>query len=514
MGLPVSPYSTVNALNRNVLTVIPIVGWTGVGPDMEMNLYHNSATVDATFDATRGMGFDLGPGWTTSFSAHLFEVGSNDRIVVADDGTRDLFTWKISAWLTPPGVHDRLTYDAAALKYTLKYKDQSFDTFDANGLLIAVSDAFGNQITIQRVSGRIATVTDASGRLFQFGYVGSKLDRIIDPKEDDPTNTLITLQQREWTFGYDAGGRVSAVTDPMAFLNDFQYDGAGRISQIRDKYDPNDLNTPAPGWYVLEYDAFLTRDADALRKVTDPLNTQQFFNVGGDGPFRFHVDYTDRRGNKWVYESWQGLPEALIESPPVAAIVNPLGERTSFQYDGNRNRSRFTDALGNTWRLTHDGRGNTTSIASPLHVTGEFFHKQVWAYDEYPEGDPLAGQIFNNLTSYTDAEGNVTTYNYAEVGFPTLLTSILEPETVPGEGTAITRFEYYIAPFSTPTCNPTGEPDSNECKHGQLERITDPNTVVTSLDYDRWGQTHFYREGQVGGVPVFEMRTEIDAGSR
>ena len=194
--------------------------------------------------------------------------------------------------------------------------------------------------------------------------------------------------------------------------------------------------------------------------------------------------------------------------------MNPLGERTSFQYDGNRNRSRFTDALGNTWRLTHDGRGNTTSIASPLHVTGEFFHKQVWAYDEYPEGDPLAGQIFNNLTSYTDAEGNVTTYNYAEVGFPTLLTSILEPETVPGEGTAITRFEYYIAPFSTPTCNPTGEPDSNECKHGQLERITDPNTVVTSFDYDRWGQTHFYREGQVGGIPVFEMRTETDSGSR
>ena len=72
MGLRVSPYSTVNLLNRNVLTVLPIVSWTGIGPAMEMHLYHNSATVDASFDTTRGMGFDLGPGWTTSFSAHLF----------------------------------------------------------------------------------------------------------------------------------------------------------------------------------------------------------------------------------------------------------------------------------------------------------------------------------------------------------------------------------------------------------------------------------------------------------
>ncbi|MCH8147932.1 MAG: RHS repeat protein [Planctomycetes bacterium] len=514
VGLTVSPYSTVNVLNRNVLTVMPIVGWTGVGPDMQMNLYHNSATVDATFDTTRGMGFDLGPGWTTSFSAHLFEVGTDDRIVVGNDGTRDLFTWDGSGWVAPSGVHRALSFDATTSKYTLKYNDQSFDTFDVDGLLIAVVDAVGNQISIQRVNERIDTVTDASGRLFQFVYVGSNLDRIIDPKEDSGSNPLITLQQREWTFAYDGEGRMSAVTDPMALLNDFQFDDAGHITQIRDKYDPNDLGTPAPGWYVFEYEGHVTRDPNALRNVTDPLNTQQFFHVVGDGLFRFHVDYTNRRGYVWAVESWQPLPEVLIESPPVAAILNPLGQRTTLDYDTDRNMIRYTNALGNAWTLTYDANGNTTSLASPLHIKGEFFHKQIWAYDEYPEGDPLEGQIFNNLTSYTDAEGNVTTYKYAEVGFPKLLTSIVEPETVPGEGTALTRFEYYIAPFSTTTCNPTGEPDNNECKHGQLETMTDPNHVVTSFDYDRWGQTHFYREGQVSGVPVFERRTVSDSGSR
>ena len=45
MSLRASPYSTVNLLNRNVLTVLPIVSWTGIGPAMEMNLYHNSSSV-------------------------------------------------------------------------------------------------------------------------------------------------------------------------------------------------------------------------------------------------------------------------------------------------------------------------------------------------------------------------------------------------------------------------------------------------------------------------------------
>lgn len=60
--VPVSTYSAVNARHGNLFTSIPIVSWSGVGPDMDMRLYHNSALVNTTFDLTTNVGFNLGPG--------------------------------------------------------------------------------------------------------------------------------------------------------------------------------------------------------------------------------------------------------------------------------------------------------------------------------------------------------------------------------------------------------------------------------------------------------------------
>ncbi|MCH9003642.1 MAG: RHS repeat protein [Planctomycetes bacterium] len=274
----ISTYSVVNMLNRNVHTVIPIVSWTGIGPPMSMNLYHNSATVDSVIDLTRGMGFDLGPGWTTSFSAHLSNDLLGNRLVISDDGTRNTFKLNGAQWDGPPGVYDVLTFDEVAQKYTLKHKDQSYDEFDADGLLIAVSDALGNKITIQRVDGRLDTVTDAAGRILQFVYDGVVLDKIIDPieleDEVDPNEPDI-LEEREWTILYGFVPGLDVV-DPMGFRIGMYFDSEGRIERIVDKHAPLDFDN-FPWWTVYEYDIAFQRDRDALRRVTDPLNLKQGF---------------------------------------------------------------------------------------------------------------------------------------------------------------------------------------------------------------------------------------------
>jgi hypothetical protein len=43
--IPVSTYSVVNSRDLNLITPIPIVSWSGIGPDIEFNLYQNSAGV-------------------------------------------------------------------------------------------------------------------------------------------------------------------------------------------------------------------------------------------------------------------------------------------------------------------------------------------------------------------------------------------------------------------------------------------------------------------------------------
>ncbi|MCH7908218.1 MAG: RHS repeat protein [Candidatus Hydrogenedentes bacterium] len=350
----------MNTLNRNVHTVIPIVSWTGAGPPMSMNLYHNSATVDWLVDLTRGMGFDLGPGWTTSFSAHISNYGVG-KAVISDDGARNLFNQNGAQWDGPRGVHDVLTFDEVTQKYTLKHKDQSYDEFDNNGLLIAVVDALGNRITIQRVDGRIDTVTDAAGRILRFTYNEFfNLDKIIDPVEledqADPGDPE-PLQEREWTFTRGNLGHLSTIRDPMGYLIDMQYDSEGRIERIADKHHIDNF----PGWYVYEYDIGFERDRDALRRVTDPLNFKQAFQAAYDANFSFHVNHTDKRGNLWVYDSWRGA----VGNAPAGAITNPLAQKSTFQYDTDWNLLQRTDPLNNTWTYTYDATGNTlTRIAA------------------------------------------------------------------------------------------------------------------------------------------------------
>jgi hypothetical protein len=69
--LAVATFSSVNLRHGNVFTEIPIVGWSGRGPSLSISLYHNSANVDSTLPLTRSIGFDLGPGWTISYSAQI-----------------------------------------------------------------------------------------------------------------------------------------------------------------------------------------------------------------------------------------------------------------------------------------------------------------------------------------------------------------------------------------------------------------------------------------------------------
>ncbi|UCC32157.1 MAG: hypothetical protein JSU86_07720, partial [Phycisphaerales bacterium] len=94
--IPVSTYSSVHTRHGNLLTTIPIISWSGRGPSMAMALYHNAANVDSQLPLTAGMGFDLGPGWTVSYSSLLIlddPLEPTTVTVIADDGTQDVYTW-------------------------------------------------------------------------------------------------------------------------------------------------------------------------------------------------------------------------------------------------------------------------------------------------------------------------------------------------------------------------------------------------------------------------------------
>ncbi len=476
-GLQAGTYTMANTRHGNLLTVIPLVGWGGVGPDLSFGLFHNSANVDSTLNLTRGMGFDLGDGWTTSYSAHLIHDDQSTPSTVTvfhDDGTRDVFTDNGSAWVAPAGVYDELTYVSAESVWRLAHKDQSYTEFDSDGLLSKIVDPFGNELTITRdaVTKRLDAITDAANRRLNFKYdsQNGELLRVEDPNEgvsEPGPSTLPAI--RSWVLTYDANDRLSIVEDPDTFQVRFTYEASGVLDEITDK--DGDA-------YAYDYDA-----AYRIDLVTDPVGrtprlTQAFAYTCDAQAGTNTTTFTDRRGQNWVH--------VYNSDGEIQSSANPLNNIFKYDYDSNRNLTRYTDARNKSWIMTYDAFGNMLTVTDPLT------HVSTWTYDS-----------FNNMTSYTDADNHTWTFKYSHTEYDTLLTSVDEPGVGYPPVVATTRLEYY------------GSKDP-PYTNGLLKEVTDPNGVATAFAYDVWGQPASVAEGEIPGRAAYgaTMEVQYDSGTR
>ncbi len=477
-SIPAGPFSTVTSWSGSLSTTVPIVGFVGRGPSLDIMLFHDSANVYRTNNT--GFGVDMGPGWSVSFSGHIEEgIPGLFATVVEDDGSRNVFSNGSGEYVAPPGVYDSLAYDYMSDEWTLTRKDQTKRIFDGDGKLIRIVDSSGNTLTVNWVSGialtRISDVVDDGGRRIEYKYTSGtdRLDEIYDPA-NKAASTDFSRAPRSWNIHYfnsngtDSNGWVLAeVRDPV--YDDtapivFEYDDDGRITGITDKYVAENRSGKTFGY---GYD-----DDGRINLLSDPSelgNDDQTIAYSVDsGNGDLVTEYYDRRGNKWTYRAF---PDSSLKS-----ITDPLTHATSFERDSNFNMTKVIDALSNGWSYSFDDRGNLATATDPLaNVTSNSF-------DDY-----------NNLTSTVDAEGEVWQYFYDDTQDPTLLTSIVEPDDgVNGQG--VTELAYYDT-------NGASEGESN----GALAAVIDPNGVITSFQYDQFGHQQFMFEGAElaggGGTP-------------
>ncbi len=488
-GLPMATYSVVNLRNGNCLTVIPVVSWSGLGPTLDMTLYHNSATVgDDQALLTRGMGFTLGPGWTTSYSGHVYvDPGDpNTAIVFEDDGTRNEFTKSGDEWVASVGVFDVL--DETTNGWKLTRSDQSYREFTDfgtsgayDGLLTAEVDSSGNRLEISRAlqadGYRIVEVTDAAGRPLEFDYSGYGTGPDYELVLRDPVDKLASGQddpnavERVWHLVRDASGWMQSawIDQDRRYENAFNYDGAGRLTSVSD-YDGHA--------YTYQYAA---ADQYRLQRVTDPTP------VGGGDPLYQELAYvtvpprddtittlTDRRGYDWTFR--------FLVDGRLKQTTNPLNKTRWFTWDANRNLGTYKDPALNVWTLTWDDRGNLTSVSEPGGHNVRY-----WTYDQY-----------NTVTSFTDGLGNVTRFEYNDPVIgpygtdPTLLIKVIEPPDGQGNPAADIDLAYYYA-GDKPEWNGllaavTHDPDFGITTNGATP-------VTTEFEYDDWGQFAGERQG-------------------
>ncbi len=454
-GQSVSPYSTVNLSNGNVLTVIPIVSWSGRGPGVDCRLYHNSADGK----------------WRYSYSRHLEFVNDDEISFVRDDGRGIRFTRVGEEWRPEAGYFLTLTKpDPVGTRWEIRTKDQWTMVFDnkevgEDALLKQIVDSAGNVLTIDGSPPGGMRVTDAPGRTLRTSFV---LDGKI-PEFFDEFRVFDDQMGRAWTIGVASGSeRVTSIRDPMGFRTAIGYSvlsGAGsgaatdRIGSITDKYE---LNGPRNS-YNYQYHA-----DGRLAQVFDPspfshVQTFQYDDSSG----RAETRYTNRRGATYTYS----YNDKFGGNYNLGAIYEP-DKWTLFRYDDDRNLTIRWHQWFEIWRWTYDGNGNTLTATDPE------FNTQTWTYDAY-----------NNVTSYTDGEGESWTFGYDVPGVggpeidPTALTEVHLPMVETGTDDVI-----YVSYHDRTQNGLSG--------HGMVKTVTDPNGVQTRFDYDSRGQLYSETEGR------------------
>lgn len=393
-GIDVGTYTNANLVSGNLQTVIPLASWSGLGPPMVFNLYHNSAD---------GL-------WRTSYSRKLVEVvAGQEMMLIEDDGREITFTHNGSSWDVEAGYHLDLTYTTF---WQIKTKSQWIWEFDSILRLSAIVDAAGNRLTVVWATPRRMTVTDAAARYFRV-YLKTHPPPMSPPLLPPAPGTYVydnavDFTARTWTTSYTFD-ELDQLTDPMGFTIDVTYASEKKLSTIADKEGDK---------YTYEY-----HPDNRLDRVMSPVpfgDHQQHFVYTATPFIIVRTDYTDVRGT--LYRYWFNS-----DNNYAVKFVVDMFKTLRYEYDADMNLTDFYDGVQNRWIYAYDVNGNKLSETDPVNPIRQ------WAYD-----------AFNNVTSYTDAEmpANVTTFEYfAAPNDPTALKKVTLPPV--GGKSGIVTLDYY-----------------------------------------------------------------------
>ncbi|MGF1632984.1 MAG: CARDB domain-containing protein [Phycisphaerae bacterium] len=434
----------------------------------------------------------FGVGWVTPWDTRLIAVPGGQQVL-------DLTTAQVGFQEQPDG-----SFVGPAGFGTLRRLGDTFDytdaggtvyRFDADGLLLSLTDRNANQITASRTVGRITQLIHSDQTSISFTYTPEGF-----------VQSATTSDGRGVAYAYGAGGqRLSSVTTNRGTTN-YTYDTfgnpavAGALSTIARAdgsvasftYDDQGRQTGAFGPF--EGDTTISylgqgeiRTTDALGNVTSYLLTDLL------KPGRV----TDARGNvvRLEYDqngtlSREVLPGGLAwryqydAAGKLIGVINPLGASSAFSYEEATGQlSLVSDPRGNQMRFAYDSLGNLQQVTNPDNTGQSFTYT--------PRGLPA---------TQTNARGQVISRTFDDTG--RLLTL-----QVPG-GPA-TSFTYDAAGNVLTTNDAAGTTSYTYDAAGRVTQVSYPDGTTVSLAYDAAG-----RRQQLADNRGYQANYTYDAAGR
>jgi RHS repeat-associated protein len=414
----------------------------------------------------------LGYGWTHSFETRVEtpqeEDGARVAVITFGDGHAEKYTLAPgeTAWQPQPGVWNKLGQEVDG-SFSLMTHSQLRHDFDITGRLEAISDRFGNTLSVvwENVPGttndrRIQKVVLPGGpadgsetRAVMFSYRDSSPTFLW--KLEDPMHHFIEFIQ-------DAAGDLVQWKNELLHTTSYAYDGLHQMTEGRDGknhlfvknfYDPTTRRVyrqEDPSQDVTLFDYDFPEDATSERITTITRLAAPTF-AANDARNEVTVDVHDpklRRKEQRV----------RIDAPDQTGQVIWLVEK--WAYDDATNEV-----------ISQTNRRNLTT-----HFT----------------------RVNGNLTRVQTPDGGVRTLDYTDPANPTLPTLITYPDIRVKEKREYNASGSLIAvtfPFDAT------QPLQNRRSFtvdtfGQVTLKTDANNVQQSTEFDVWGRPFRFTDGE------------------
>lgn len=366
---------------------------------------------------------------TRDGSGRVAMVSSSGRalkyVYDASTGLLDSVTALGSEAGEPSAVTDYAYADGRLAKVTKPGGEEILYGYDAGGRLSSIRNSSTSVPQVQLTygsDGRVATQKDGDGNVSRFGWdAASSIATMTDPRggrwkdvyangwlveQTDPTGVTTTF---DWT----SKGQLFRVSGPGGQETVFDYDAELRRTSRTDARGgvettdyAGSFREPAADVDVANRTTTFGYDSNRnLTKVTPPLPTAAT-SMSYD-PSTFDLEtFTDPTQKVWSYDY-------AADSGDLISRTSPLGNKTTYAYDGFGRTTRVTPPQGNvagasgSWSTTYsrDAAGRVLRVAGPSGIKAKF------TYDS-----------FGRVATRTDGRGGRTTYHYDNSGHLTQLT--------------------------------------------------------------------------------------------
>lgn len=411
--------------------------------------------------------------------------------------------------------------------------------FDLQNRLVRQTDRGGFvSSTTYDIVGNVLSQTDGRGNTTEWRYDGLYRRTL----QRDPIAGSDGSGSRNTIFEYDLNDNLTSTTDKRSFVTGYTFDGENRP-----------LITTRIGIPILEneYDVQgnITFTTDANDNVTAYQYDKRNQLIVESRPLAAISNYDyDSMGDRILVIDPEGrhFPSEYDERRRMISSSNDLEETTTYTYSVNNQRLTQQLPEGNTWTYSYDTANRLETITSPINGETSYFYDlndnllsqtdaegstSTFTYDArdlrtsmtYPDGARMTYDDYDgngNLTQATDARGIVMGYVYDELNRETRRTftnaSAVEDDIVQVDSVydannnmvgqteiyarranrtssyAYDDFDRLITKTDTHNKTVNFSYDLN----GNRIRITDPDGILTSYEYDGLNRVQSVRTAQ------------------